>query len=154
MNVLRRILEVGNYQVEVVGSKGTNSMASKKHQQKGPLDMFFTPNLADIVKARKNQGRQKPINELYRKELREKAFTDITRWFYDAGIAFHGVTPDSFAIMCESIGQYGPGLKPPSMYELRVPLLKKEVEDTKKEMTEHKKEWGRQGLFNFIRWLA
>ena len=50
--------------------------------------------------------------------------------FLDAKIAFHGVTLDSFAIKCESIGQYGLGLKPPSMYEWRVPLLKKEVEGT------------------------
>lgn len=47
--------------------------------------------------------------------------------------------------MIEAIGQYGPGLKPPSMYELRVPLLKKEVEDTNKQMEEHKKEWATKG---------
>ena len=94
----------------------------------------------EVVKARKVQGSQKTINKLYRKEVREKACRDIARWFYDARIAFHGATLDIFAIMCESIGQYGPGLKPPSMYELRVPFLKKKVENTYKEMTEHKRE--------------
>ncbi|KAK8483419.1 hypothetical protein V6N13_028402 [Hibiscus sabdariffa] len=47
--------------------------------------------------------------------------------------------------MCESIGQYGPGLKVPSVHELRVPLLKKEVEDTQKVMEDHKKEWAEKG---------
>lgn len=56
-----------------------------------------------------------------------------------------GITLDSFAITCKSISRYGPGLKPPSMYELRVHFLKKEVQDTKKEMAEHKKEWAEKG---------
>jgi len=48
--------------------------------------------------------------------------------------------------MCESIDQCGSGLKPPSMYELRIPFLKKEVEDTKKDIAEHKKEWAKKGF--------
>jgi len=130
------------------GSKGSNNMPSKRPRQKGPIDMFFTPNPADVLKARKeskDQGRHKTINELCRKELREKACRDIARWFYDAGVPFHEVTLDSFAIMCESIGHYGPGLKLPSMYESRVPFLKKEVEDTEKDTAEHKKEWAEKG---------
>ncbi|KAF5761694.1 putative ribonuclease H-like superfamily [Helianthus annuus] len=37
--------------------------------------------------------------------------------------------------MIESIGQFGPGMKPPSMYGLSVPLL----------IEEHKKEWANKG---------
>ena len=37
--------------------------------------------------------------------------------------------------------QYGPRLKPPSMHELRVPFLKKEVQAVENAMNEHKKEW-------------
>ena len=51
----------------------------------------------------------------------------------------------SFHIMCESIGQFGLRLKPPSMYEARVPLLKKEVDNTEKAMVEHKQEWAQKG---------
>jgi len=105
---------------------------SKKPRQKDPLDMYHNPNPTNVVKARKYQGRQKTINELCRKELRQKAYRDLTRWFYDAGITFHVVTSDSFAIACESISQLGLGLKPSFMYELRVPFLKNEVEDTEK----------------------
>jgi len=35
-------------------------------------------------------------------------------------------------------------LKPPSIYEARVPLLKKEVEDTEKALVEHKQEWAQK----------
>ncbi|KAH6827133.1 hypothetical protein C2S53_010505 [Perilla frutescens var. hirtella] len=43
------------------------------------------------------------------------------------------------------IGRYGPGLVPPSMYELRVPLLKKNVDDVNLQMFECKKEWAIKG---------
>ncbi|GJZ18005.1 hydroxyproline-rich glycoprotein family protein [Tanacetum coccineum] len=48
-------------------------------------------------------------------------------------------------IMIEAIGQFGPVLKPPSMYELRVPLLNKEVGIVDKKMIEHKNEWMQRG---------
>ena len=53
---------------------------------KGPLDMFFTPNPTDVVKARKersDQGRQKTLNETCKEELRNKVIRDIARFFYD-----------------------------------------------------------------------
>jgi len=112
-------------------------MASKKLRQKNPLDMFSTHKRMHVVKARKDQERRKTTKELRRKELREKACIYIARWFFDAGIAFHGVKPDSFAIMCEFISQHGPQFKPPFMYELRVPFLKKEVDEKRKEVAEH-----------------
>ena len=47
----------------IIGAlKGSNSMPQKKPKTKDPLGMFFTPNHADVVKARKegrDQGRQK-----------------------------------------------------------------------------------------------
>ncbi|KAL4289560.1 hypothetical protein GQ457_14G006290 [Hibiscus cannabinus] len=51
----------------------------------------------------------------------------------------------SFQNMVEDIGQFGPGMKAPTMHELRVPLLKKEVDDTQKLMEDHKKEWVEKG---------
>ncbi|VVB05423.1 unnamed protein product [Arabis nemorensis] len=69
----------------------------------------------------------------------------IARWIYDAGIPFNSVNYESFPQMLKEIAQYGPGLKPPTMYELRVPLLKKEVDDTHAQLVEHKKEWASKG---------
>ena len=66
-------------------------MPSKRHKQKGPMDMFFTPNPTYAVEATKDQGKQKIINELCGKELREKACRDIARWFYDAGVLLMGL---------------------------------------------------------------
>ncbi|KAD5802332.1 hypothetical protein E3N88_13692 [Mikania micrantha] len=96
--------------------------------------------LEDILKGRKG-GRQQTIDGICKKELRTKTCMEIGRWFYDAGIPFHAATYDSFRIMLEVVAQYGPGFQAPTMHEVRVPLLTKEVEDTKTEMGNHKNEW-------------
>lgn len=66
-------------------------------------------------------------------------------FYYDVGIPFNAATYDSFQIMIESIGQFGPGLKAPSMYELRVPILNKEVKEVQNQIVENKKEWAEKG---------
>lgn len=114
----------------------------KKPRVKGPLDMFVKSTPPDVLKGRKER---KGIFGACDKQLREKTCRDICRWFYDAGIPFNAVNHDSFGAMIESIGQYGMGLKPPSMHEVRVPFLKKEVDDTHKLMADHKKEWATKG---------
>ena len=58
------------------------------------------------------------------------------------GIPFNVATYDSFHIMIEAIGQFGPGMKPPSM--LRVPLLRKKLSPLQKK-EEHKTEWAQKG---------
>ncbi|GKE62029.1 hypothetical protein Tco_1512396 [Tanacetum coccineum] len=65
----------------------------------------------------------------------------MNKWFYDAGLPFNAATYDSFHIAMEAVAQSGPGFKPPSMYELKVPLLKKEVEDTEDNIKNYKNEW-------------
>ncbi|XP_059669339.1 uncharacterized protein LOC132314495 [Cornus florida] len=43
----------------------------------------------------------------------------------------------------KAIGQHGPGIKPPSYHEVRVPLLKKELEHIDNLMQDHREEWAR-----------
>ncbi|KAL4567923.1 hypothetical protein LXL04_023519 [Taraxacum kok-saghyz] len=81
----------------------------KKSRQKGPMDMHYTPNPYETIKDRNRKaGKQQTINEVF-------------------------LTYESFKVVVEAIRQLGPGMKPPSMYELRVPILKKEVENVKAE---------------------
>lgn len=53
---------------------------------------------------------------------------------------FNAVNYENFGEMIKLIGQYGPRLKSPDMHELRVLLLKKEVDNTNSQLVEHKKE--------------
>ncbi|RWR92243.1 hypothetical protein CKAN_02145200 [Cinnamomum micranthum f. kanehirae] len=109
---------------EVSSARGSTSISTvsktKKPKQKGPIDVFFTPNPDVVVQNRKAQGKQTRIdaNDPYRKELRERACIRFARWMYDAGIPFNAVNCDSFGPMIEAIGQYGPGMKPPSYHEV------------------------------------
>nr|GFA07237.1 hypothetical protein [Tanacetum cinerariifolium] len=52
---------------------------------------------------------------------------------------------DSFKMMLEVVGQFGPGLPPPTRYELNTPLLKEEVKRTKNLVKRNKKEWKDEG---------
>lgn len=63
---------------------------------------------------------------------RDEVNMHVARFFYECGIPSNAINSRSFEIMCEAIGQYEPGYKPPSFCEVRVPLLGKAVERTNK----------------------
>ncbi|XP_057964619.1 uncharacterized protein LOC131155470 [Malania oleifera] len=118
----------------------------KKPKQKGPIDLVFTPDPKKAVQVRKEgKMKQTSINEAWKKELRKKPIGDFARWVYDAGIPFNAVRLSSFAVTLESIGQYGPGIKPLSCHEVRVPYLKEEVSQMKELLKVHKEEWTKYG---------
>ena len=85
------------------------------------------------------------INDTYKKETREKAYSLIARWMYEAVIPFNAVTYPSFQPMIEAIGQYGAGMKGPCIYEVKVTHLKKELELTKDSIKDHEMEWKNNG---------
>ena len=58
---------------------------------------------------------------------------------------FHAVTYPSFQPMIEAISQYGVGVKGPTLHEVRVTNLKKELALTKDLMKYHMVEWKKNG---------
>lgn len=115
--------------------------------------------LESVKSSRKKQRPKSPINaqsavnDAYKKEMREHACLSIARWFYDAGIPLNACNYDSFGLMIEAIGQYGVGMKPPTYYELKVPLLKKELAAMHELMKSCKEEWAEVGCTIFVnRW--
>jgi hypothetical protein len=54
--------------------------------------------------------------------------------FFMNGLSFNVARSKSFKVMVDAIGYYGKHLKPQSYHELRVSLLKKELEITKEMM--------------------
>lgn len=136
------IAEVNSRGKRVLSSEVNSS--SKKARQVGPIDAFLAPKIATQT-GKGGKGKQTTINDAYKKELREKACTDIARWMYEAAIPFNVVNHDSFKVAIESIGRYGVGMRPPSYHEVRVPLLKKEVTRTDNIMRGHREEWARTG---------
>ncbi|GFY97541.1 hAT dimerization domain-containing protein [Actinidia rufa] len=143
MILWRLIISVEN-QFEAINLSISFPSKVKKPKTKGPMDTFFTPNPDVVVQ---NRGKQTKIdaNDPYKKELRDRAMTRFTRWMYDAGISFNAVNYPSFGPMIESIGQYGPGMKPPSYHETRVTYLKKELAHTNDLMKDHRENWVKYG---------
>ena len=88
---------------------------------------------------------QTTINDAYKNEARERACMFITRWMYEAAIPFNAVTYSSFRPMIKAIGQYGVGVKGPTLHEVKVTNLKKELALTKDLMKYHMVEWKKNG---------
>ncbi|XP_059654971.1 uncharacterized protein LOC132301760 [Cornus florida] len=139
------VMEVSNQGKRVASTGSASVNSSKMQKQKGPIDLYFTPRPEIVVQKRKEGGKQTAINDACKKELRGRACAAFARWMYDAGIAFNAVKYDSFAEVVEAIGQYGPGMKPPSYHEVRVPLLRKELDNTNALMNDHREEWSKFG---------
>jgi hypothetical protein len=117
----------------------------KKPKTKGPIDVFFTPNPDVVVQNRKGKQTKIDANDPYKKELRDRALVRFTRWMYDAGISFNALNYESFGPVIEAIGQYGPGMKPPTYHEARVTYLNRELKHTDDLMKDHKNDWVKFG---------
>ena len=86
----------------------------------------------------KNEPAQTSVEGRIRtKEERDEVNMHVANFFYESGIPLNAINARSFEIMCEAIGQYGPGYKPPSYHEVRVPLLAKAVEQINKLKEKH-----------------
>lgn len=96
-----------------------------------------------IIEDRHSKGTSQTTLEsrLRTQEEKERVHMHIANFFYECGIPFNAANSRSYEVMVESIGQYGPGLKPPTFHELRVPLLKKAKEETEKQKEKHEKSW-------------
>ncbi|KAL4377320.1 hypothetical protein GQ457_02G039950 [Hibiscus cannabinus] len=82
----------------------------KRSGEVGPIDAFIkspTPTM----------GKQRTINETYKKEQRENACANFAKWMYNAAIPFDTLTYPSFKVAIDSITRVGIGMKLPNAYE-------------------------------------
>jgi Protein of unknown function (DUF 659) len=77
----------------------------------------------------------------WKKKKKDRACEYIAQWFYEAEISHNAVTLSSFDLMLEAIGDYGRGLKGPTMYELSGPLLQKHKKKVQETLVKHKEQW-------------
>ncbi|KAH1232600.1 hypothetical protein GmHk_09G025212 [Glycine max] len=89
--------------------------------------------------------RQMNIRESMDKNEVLKVHQYIAHFWYQAGLSFNLIKLKSFKNMVVAIGQYGPHLPIPSYHDIRVPLLKKEVEYTENLMKGHREQWVKYG---------
>ncbi|XP_059283523.1 uncharacterized protein LOC132037084 [Lycium ferocissimum] len=118
------------------GGSFPSSTSKKLAKGKGPMDVFLQ---------RQGTLRQANIKDSCDKEARAMTIQKVARFFYDNGIPFNVARSKSFKEAIEAVGRYGPNLKPPSYHELRVLLLRKEVELTNEIINKHRQEWLKYG---------
>lgn len=121
------------------------SIGSKRPRKLGPMDRYrSTIDPETSLETRRKTGQQN-IHDALWKQRTEEVHQFLARWVYEAGIPFHSISHDSFERFVEAVGQFGPGYKPPTQYQLREPLLKKEVEKTKQSLKVQEEEWEKTG---------
>ncbi|KAL3334300.1 hypothetical protein AABB24_030834 [Solanum stoloniferum] len=130
---------------KISSSGGASSTA-----RKGPMNLYFPQKSTQKGGFEKGGG----IDET-KKILRERAVSAFAIWMYDAGLPFNCVNHKSFNKFIETVGQHGPGMKPPTFHEVRVTHLKKEVEKVEKIVDEHKVQWTKFGCSIMMdKWTA
>lgn len=109
---------------------------------RGPIDRWMVGGQEDEIDG---PGPIK-ITPSNTKEHRNQVCLDIGRFFYENGIPFNVSNSPSFTNMVHSIGNYGRGLKPPSMHELRTWILQEEVKTTTTMVDDIKATWKTTGV--------
>ena len=97
---------------------GTLGSRSGKPIPRGPMDKFTT-----------SQPRQSTLNSKWKQEERKEVCRKIGRFIYSKGLPFNTVNDPYWSPMTDTVANFGPGFKPPSMHELRTWILKEEVND-------------------------
>ncbi|PWZ46060.1 hypothetical protein Zm00014a_005235 [Zea mays] len=108
-------------------SEEVTCVGSSQPHKLGPIDKWtraIDPTKADSFK-------QQQLDKELWKEREHEVHKFIARWAYNRGIPFNACDNDEFKQMCEAIGQFGPGLTPPTQDAFRGSLLEEEYERTK-----------------------
>ncbi|XP_022635871.1 uncharacterized protein LOC106758329 [Vigna radiata var. radiata] len=80
-----------------------------------------------------------------KKAYKEEVDAQVAEFFYTSAIPFNVIRNPTFAKMCEMIGKYGVGYKPPSYHDIREKLLKQVVKKIDANLEEYKEERKRTG---------
>ncbi|KAG4940713.1 hypothetical protein JHK82_044389 [Glycine max] len=113
--------------------------------KKGPMDRFCKNPKNAINRRKMEMLRRTNITESMDKNEVLKVHQYIACFWYQVGLSFNLIKLKSFENMVATIGQYGPHLPIPSYHDIKVPLLKKEVEYTENLMKDHMEQWVKYG---------
>lgn len=111
----------------------------------GPLDRFTSNINHESLKGPVLTPHQQHIKNVIAKEKLHVVHQYVARWVYSHGIPFNATANDDFKRMLEAAGKFGPGVTPPSQYQLREPLLKEEVCRVSGIMKAQEDEWKLSG---------
>ena len=121
-----------------------SSKSKEKETTKVADKLRRTPE--QIVDERRSGSYQPSIEATTKSKAdREYVNKQWAMWFYECGVPFNAINARQFQIACEATAQYGSGYVPPSMHELREPLLKECVKDVASMKAHHEQAWKTYG---------
>ncbi|XP_048539484.1 uncharacterized protein LOC125518701 [Triticum urartu] len=109
-----------------------SSQLPKKPMIKGKMDRY---------RARPGAGKQTMMSVNYKIKEAKTTYDYICEFIIEGALAHNLASLKSFARMVEAIGQFGPGLKPPTPYQLASPLLKIQVSKVDEMLKVQKEAW-------------
>ncbi|KAG4946995.1 hypothetical protein JHK87_043002 [Glycine soja] len=118
---------------------------TKCETKKGPMDRFCKNPENAINRRKMEMLRQRNIRELMDKNEVLKVHQYIAHFWYQASLSFNLIKLKSFKNMVAAIGQYRPHFPIPSYHDIKVSLLKKEVEYTENLIKVHMEQWVKYG---------
>ncbi|RDX88801.1 hypothetical protein CR513_29550, partial [Mucuna pruriens] len=151
---LKELLKYGKKRLFQLGKKNWFKLKKKKKKSgkilvrnqrknntnvKGPMDLLFFKKPKETIQLRKTK-RQTSINDIFHKESRARTIQYIACFFL--GMEFHSMCYDKkcFKLIIEAVSNYSSHVKPLSYHELKVPLLKMELEYTRNLLKGHAEE--------------
>jgi hypothetical protein len=126
-------------------SSGSQQIPGKKV---GPLDVLCREDLYTFIQERRlrREGSQTILEDHFKKK--EKAMVDdiFSDMLYECGIPFNIVNRPIVEVLCEAIGRYGRGYRPPTYHQVRKPLLEKKYEEVMKLKESYEIHWRKYGV--------
>ncbi|KAM0882561.1 hypothetical protein ACQ4PT_032185 [Festuca glaucescens] len=120
-------------------------MSSKSVSVKSIMSML--PKKPEDIVDERRSGCSQSTMESSTKTAEERHYVNM-QWalfFYECGIPFNVASSRQFQVAIEASCQYGSGYKPPSPHELREPLLRDCVKETKLLRKNHEEAWKQYG---------
>jgi hypothetical protein len=127
----------------------SSGIPSKEGKKIGPLDVMCKDNLKTFVLERRQRlrgGQQTVIEDHFKKKEKEMIDNFFCDFLYECGLPFNLITKLSLEILCEAIGYYGRSYKPPSLHQVRKPLLEKKYNDVTTIRSELEVHWRKYGV--------
>jgi hypothetical protein len=96
-----------------------------------------------VAERHKSKTSQPTIEQCTKKDKEAKQIVNdhVADFFYENGIPFNVINSRSWEIMLESIRQYGPGYRSPSIHDIREALLERAINRTTELRKKHEESW-------------
>ena len=119
--------------IDIESEEELHDSSMKEPNLFGHMDNFANKvNPEESLKRGKGmKGKNVDLCNAIRKDRMWMAKKYVGRWAYEAAIPFHAFELDSFKLLLEVVGQFGPGLPPPTRYELSTTLQRKRLKEQK-----------------------